>query len=259
MRISIITVCLNNENLEKTIDSVLAQNHDDCEYWIIDGKSTNSITIDTISKYSNDQRVNIISEKDNGIYDAMNKGIKLATGEYLIFLNAGDCFYSADSLNQFITQHNNEEIIYGNLQVISPGSTWIKEYPSKLSFSYFLADTLPHPASFIKRSVFNIAGLYETNMLISADWALFINAICSKNLSYRHLNYIVSSFSYDGISSLSQNQEIIIAEKKQYLNNTFPLFVNDYEEFKIIKQKMANFKNSRLRKYFSYVFNQFNL
>jgi len=259
MIISIITICLNNEDLEKTIDSVLAQTHQDYEYWIIDGASTNPDTIAAINKYANNNQVNIISEKDNGIYDAMNKGIKLSIGEYLIFLNAGDYFYSNDSLNQFSAQHKNEEIVYGNLQVISPESTWIKEYPSKLSFSYFLEDTLPHPASFIKRSVFEITGLYKTNMLISADWALFINAICSKNLSYRHLNCIISSFNNVGISSLPQNQDLIFAEKREYLKDNFSLFMDDYDELRIIKQKMNNFKNSRLRKYFSYCFKQFKL
>lgn len=259
MKISIITVCLNSEELEKTINSVLNQTYKNYDYWIIDGKSTNAITLNTLNKYKDHNKVNIISEKDGGIYDAMNKGIRLSNGDYLIFLNAGDSFYTNESLQVFATQHDNYEIVYGDLEMTNTKSNWIVEYPPKLSYSFFLENTLPHPACFIKKSVFEKVNLYETNMLISADWAFFIKAICLRNVSYKHLPTIISSFDHNGISSDLSNQNLIHEEKKQFLENNFSLFIDDFTEYKETKRKFTNLKNSRLRKYLSYIFKQLHI
>lgn len=259
MKISIITVCLNNPDLEKTIRSVLAQGYKDYDYWIIDGGSDNPTTLSVLDTYKDQLGINIISEKDTGPYDAMNKGIKSSTGEYLIFLNSGDCFYSGKSLEFFASNHDNYDIIYGDLEVVEPNKRWIKQYPDKLSFKYFLTDTLPHPSSFIKRSVFEKVGLYQADIKISADWAFFVTAICLHQITYKHLPQVISSFNYEGMSSLPGNRDLILAEKKQYLETNFPLFIGDYLEIREAGNKYNNLKNSRLRKYLSLIFKQLEI
>lgn len=259
LKISIITVCLDNEHLKRTIDSVLHQTYSDYELLIIDGKSTNSTTLQVLNEHQNSPKVIIKRERDTGIYDAMNKGIKLASGCYLIFLNAGDYFHSTQSLEFFVAEHGNYDIVYGDLFVIEHEKNWVKHYPDKLSFKYFLKDTLPHPSSFIKKQVFEKVGLYETKMLISADWALFIKAICLQNISYKYIPHIISAFYYDGISSKPYNQELIWGEKSAFLQKEFGLFIADLKDDEQIRDKYLNLKNSRLRKYLSFFFKQLKL
>ena len=117
MKISIVTICLNNDFLEKTIESVINQTYIDFELIIIDGGSTNEKCIDTLSKYSSFKNIIIVSEKDKGIYDGMNKGIAKAKGDYIIFVNAGDELISNNILDIAIQQIDNYDVIYGNLEV----------------------------------------------------------------------------------------------------------------------------------------------
>lgn len=118
MKISIVTVCFNAEsNVEKTIKSVISQTYSDIEYIIIDGNSTDS-TMAIIEKYA-DKIDKIISEPDNGIYDAMNKGISLATGDFINFMNAGDIFSSQDAVKNVVMQIKDEsDVVYGDSTMI---------------------------------------------------------------------------------------------------------------------------------------------
>lgn len=258
MLISVITINYNNKDgLNKTIQSIIGQTYTGIEYIVIDGGSTDG-SVDIIT--ANSQNINYwVSEKDNGIYDAMNKGIKQAKGEYLLFLNSGDYFYTNESVAIFASQHDDKDIVYGDLQVVETDSTWVKNYPSKLSFKYFLQDTLPHPACFIKRSAFEKVGLYDTSMQIAADWAFFIKAICLHNLSYKHLDQVISGFYNNGVSSHAHNQPLIKKEKDKYLQQEFALFINDFNDNDEMIQKYHHLKNSRLRKYLSYFFKQLKL
>ncbi|WP_231461839.1 glycosyltransferase family 2 protein [Pedobacter sp. Leaf132] len=256
MTVTIITVCLNNDDLDQTIESIVKQSFEDFELIVMDGCSTNSRTIETLVKYQHHPKINIISEQDNGIYDAMNKGITKATGEYLIFVNAGDQLISENVLKAVTKHFNNEDIIYGNLQIEGDDFSLIKEYPSKLSFNYFLKDTLPHPSTFIKRSLFEKFGYYNCNMKISADWAFFINSICRNNVSYKHIPLVISLFKYDGISSKSENQELINNEKNNYLQKNFSAYMTDYQLLDRLESDRLALKNSRVRKYLSIIFKQ---
>jgi len=259
MTISIITICLNDIYLDRTVQSVLSQNYKNYDYWIIDGGSTHSQTIDILKKYQDDKRIKIISEKDEGRYDAMNKGIKLSKGEYLIFLNAGDYFYSESSLNLFASACEGQEIIYGDLEFITPEQTYIYKYPHSLTYSFFLNESLPHPASFIKRIVFEKIGIYDVNLQIIADWAFFVKALCMHNLSYKHLPHVISSFNHGGISSIYGSDEIIRTEKNEFQKNHLSLFINDYNEMANMRDVIYKLKNSRLRKYLSYFLKQLKM
>ena len=150
MKISIITVCKNAESaIERTILSVVTQScfNKNIEYLIIDGASTDK-TIEIIQKYAEKYPIKWISEPDSGIYNAMNKGIKLASGDYLLFLNAGDYLIHYNIIKSLINLFGSSEfdIIHGNIFCINPESEQyaIKAAPEKPEVDFFYLDTLPH-------------------------------------------------------------------------------------------------------------------
>ena len=258
MLISVITINYNNsEGLRETVESVIGQTYRDVEYIVVDGGSTDE-SVDVIRAHAAGISC-WISEKDNGVYDAMNKGIARATGEYLVFLNSGDYFYSNKSLETFGAAQQGADIVYGNLQVIGNPDKWVKTYPAKLSFRYFLNDTLPHPSSFIKRELFTKCGLYDTGFRIAADWAFFIKAICKYGASYKHIDEVVSSFKYDGVSSKAENHGIIAAEKEAYLRAEFPMFIDYYLESESALKKYHRLQHSRVRKLLARIFKQLDI
>ncbi len=243
MKLSIITVNLNNATgLQKTMESVFAQTFTDYEYIIIDGGSTDG-SKELIEKHRN-KFVCAISEKDNGIYNAMNKGIVKAEGEYLLFLNSGDFLYSEHSIADFFIHSNDEDIVYGDVYVIEKEREWIKTYPDKLSFGFFLRDSLHHQSTIIKKSVFEKTGLYDENLRIVSDWKVCMNAICLYQFSYRHINSCISVFPRDGFSSDPENVELFKKERKAVVDQYYPMFGIDYERAKETESKLADCKQS---------------
>jgi len=152
-KFSIITVNYNNlEGLKKTVESVKNQTYQKFEYIVIDGGSYDG-SLEFIK--DNESLLDYwVSEPDSGVYQAMNKGIKKASGEYLLFLNSGDHFYNDEVLEKNHKAIKDSDIIYFDLQVVEGDKKFIKTYPNTLSFSYFVEDTLPHPATFIKKEAF---------------------------------------------------------------------------------------------------------
>ncbi len=159
VKISVITVCYNAESvIEKTIQSVLSQTYGNLEYIIVDGASKDQ-TPDMIEGYLTDTRVKYLSEPDKGIYDAMNKGTGMATGEYLEFLNAGDVFADNQVLAHMAERagRSDADILYGDILYINPDGTTEKrvygQFCSSL-FYYLLGDCINHQAIFAKRECF---------------------------------------------------------------------------------------------------------
>lgn len=224
--VSIITVNLNNKaGLLKTIRSIQNQTFNEIDYIVIDGGSTDGSKelieqTQFISKW--------VCEEDEGIYDAMNKGIELATGEYLLFLNSGDCLHENATLEKVVPLLNQFDIIYGDLFFADKLNPYIYNYPSELSFSFLFNASLAHPATFIKRDLFGRFGKYDTRFQIVADWAFFINVIVQKNASTKHIKQIISDFDTNGISSRAENQLKIANERNAVLEIEFPLFYQDY-------------------------------
>jgi glycosyltransferase involved in cell wall biosynthesis len=232
-KLSIITINYNDKfGLEKTIRSVITQSCQDFEYIVIDGGSYDG----SVSLIQEHKRIDYsISEKDSGVYDAMNKGIKVAKGEYLLFLNSGDFLVNETVISQVIDKLDSKtSIYYGNLFYSNQGKrTLLWTPPDVLSFSYFLNNSLPHPASFIKKDLFFKYFLYNQSLKIISDWEFFIFCICKMNENYQHLDIVISDFDDSGLSSKEENLEKIAFEKQQVLKDFFPLF---YEDCKIIKE-----------------------
>lgn len=244
-KISIITVNYNNlDGLQKTIESVRSQTWQAFEHIIIDGGSTDGSVAYIESK--SDQFGYWVSEPDKGVYHAMNKGIAKASGEYLLFLNSGDHFFSTKVLEQNQHAIKDQTIIYFNLQVVEGNQVFIKEYPEVLSFSYFVKDTLPHPATFIAKKAFEKTALYNEDFKILSDWKFFLDSICKYNLTYKKINATLSTFYIGGMSSNPSNRAIKQGEKQQVLQEDYATFVQDLDDVLLYKDIITNFRKSRI-------------
>ncbi|MES2567370.1 MAG: glycosyltransferase family 2 protein [Bacteroidota bacterium] len=222
MKISIVTINYNNRlGLKRTIESVLTQSWKDFEYIIIDGKSNDGS--EEIIRQHEKEIAYWVSEKDSGIYHAMNKGIKRASGEYLLFLNSGDEFFSSTVLEDQNERINSEDLIYFDILVKDNDKEFVKTYPEKLSINYLFRDTLPHPATFIKRTLFEKIGLYDESLVIVSDWKFFISAVLKFNCTSKYVHSVLSVFYLDGISSNVENKALIKAEKTAIFENEFSL------------------------------------
>jgi glycosyltransferase involved in cell wall biosynthesis len=245
MKVSIITINYNNaEGLKKTIRSIVSQNLSDIECIVIDGNSTDG-SVEIIKKYQ-DKISYWLSEPDKGIYNAMNKGIKQATGEYVIFINSGDTLRDDADMQKVLRHITGEDIIYFNLEIsdINMNTNYIKEYPNHPDFKYFAEDTLPHTASFIKRELLVKYGYYSELNTIASDWAFFMDAVCLLNCTYKHINDCFSTFYIDGISSNATNRQLLINERNKHIATAYPLYNSLYEDWINKKQELYKLKTS---------------
>lgn len=245
MKLSIITINLNNaKGLRKTIESVVSQTFTDYEYIVIDGASTDG-SVDIIKEFA-DKITYWISESDNGIYNAMNKGILKANGEYCLFLNSGDWLVDQNVIFDFVNCEYNEDVISGNVLLFDNSNYILYQSPQKdaLNFLYFYRGSIPHPASFIKRDLFTHFGFYnETNKIVS-DMEFFVKVLVLNNCSYNHLDRNISCFNLDGISSQKGWNDLHEKEAEGvYQSAMSPLI---YKAFKQLIAENLLFKTSEV-------------
>ena len=210
MKLSIITICLNEKNIEHTCKSIVSQTFDDFEWIVIDGKS-NKITVDKIKKYKDKISI-FISEHDSGIYDAMNKGILLAKGEYISFMNAGDSFYSKTILAEiFDNKKFTDDIIYGNAHIIKKQKSFTEINPNFITKQFLLTGIINHQVCFIKRALFYKYGLYDLKYRIASDYE---KLLCwnSFNCSFKYINKTIANHYRNGCSS---NKYLVDMERKE--------------------------------------------
>lgn len=224
MKLSIITINYNNaEGLRKTIRSVAGQTSREYEYIVIDGGSDDG-SKEIIIEHK-DQMSYWCSEKDSGIYNAMNKGILKAKGDYLLFLNSGDCLHHPTVLEEVSALLSGEDIIYGDLLYVGNGSAATAyTYPEVLNIDYFLEHSLGHPASFIRRELFKDC-LYNESLKIVSDWEFFVRKIVLEEVSYKHIATTITDFDMGGIST--RLVDVCNEERMQVLKRLFPGMVYD--------------------------------
>lgn len=242
-KISIITINYNNiEGLKRTMESVVNQTWQEFEHIVIDGGSTDGSAtfIESQSEYIDYW----VSEPDKGIYNGMNKGIAKATGEYLLFLNSGDHLFSDKVLEQNHKFLVEKDLIYFNLNFVDKTNSWIGKYPERLSFSHFIHDTLPHPATFIKKKLFKTVGFYDEGFEMVSDWKFFVESICKFNFSYIRIDETLSTFYLDGLSSSSQNKELIFRERQQILKSIFPAYMQDIIELNELREMTSRLEST---------------
>ena len=231
MRISIITVCRNAEHcIEATIQSVLSQTYTNIEYIIIDGASTDG-TMNVVNKYRD--RINkIISEPDKGIYDAMNKGIALATGDVIYFLNADDKIFDSlviQEILDFFILNRVVDIVYGKARYFN--------IPQKISLTFSIKnpqrnslrnlifeERIPQQCYFVRKKSFEIVGNFDKNYAVAADYEWLFRAMNSK-IKFYFLDRFVISFSLGGISYSKRYPAISEIIKIIYTNSPKFLFI----------------------------------
>jgi glycosyltransferase involved in cell wall biosynthesis len=205
--------------------SVSNQNYSPIELIVIDGESIDH-SLKIISEYSSKIQF-CVSEKDTGIYNAMNKGVKLSTGKWLMFLNSGDILNGSDAIDLFVKNKFDEELVY--CDVLSNVDDGIISYPDNLTFNYFFRYSLNHQSTFFRRQLFDKYGMYNEKYKIVSDWEFFLRIIFLKNISVKHFSYPVVVFDFNnGISTNSNNKELIEKERRQVLFDLFPRFYDDY-------------------------------
>jgi glycosyltransferase involved in cell wall biosynthesis len=213
-RLSIITIVLNDiEGIKLTIDSVLAQSYTGFEYIVIDGAS-NDGTTEEIRKYTN--RIDtFISEKDNGIYDAFNKAIRIATGDYCLFLNSGDYLADGKVIETMMQCADGDSIIYGDMYIKeNSGKLRLGKMPDQITFNHMIADTLWHPVSFIPKKLFDRFGYYDENLRMVADYEFFLRTIIVNKIPAKHISLPVSVFNLKGFSSDPKNIQLQKTERR---------------------------------------------
>ena len=233
MKYSIITVNFNNiEGLRKTIESVIHQTFHDFEFIVIDGGSTDGST-DVLKKY--DAQINYwVSEPDGGIYQGMNKGIKKATGEYLNFMNSGDCFYNEEVLQHVFNKHLTCDIIVGKDYHYDPQTQqgFSTILPPRISMLTFYVQTLPHQSTFFKRDLFSNT-FYDESLKIVADIKFYIQKICVEDCSIELIEEIICKREPDGISKSYNDQRI--AEHQSVLAGFLPKgAIKDYQTLALL-------------------------
>ncbi len=207
MKFSIITVCFNSEStLEQTIQSVLNQTFKDIEYLVIDGGSTDG-TLAILNKYK--EQLKFISEKDSGIYDAMNKGLKMATGEIIGMIGSDDFYPSNDVLLQVSAAFDKfkTDAIYGDKQFVNPENIdkvvryWtVGEYKKENWLEGFMP---PHLSFYVKRACYEQFGKYRTDFTCSADYELMLRMLYKNGVSAHYLPKVLMTMRNGGTSTAS--------------------------------------------------------
>ena len=211
MKISIITVCFNAEDtISDTIQSVLSQDYEDVEYIIVDGKSTDR-TLKIIQ--SKQKRIKLISEKDQGIYDAMNKGINIASGDVIGILNADDVYKNKQVLSEVMNAFkNNVSIVYGDIEYVNNDlSRVVRKWkagifqPGKFKWGWMP----PHPGFFMKKSCYQRYGLFNLNLSTSADYELMLRMFEVHKLNHFYIPKIITSMRIGGVSNSSLKNRFV--------------------------------------------------
>lgn len=212
--LSIITVNLNNrDGLKRTIDSVICQTFTDYEWIIIDGGSTDG-SRELIEQYQ-DHFAYWCSEPDKGIYNAMNKGIVHAKGEWLQFLNSGDLLFKDNILQQIFSNQYYADVIYGDAMRYSSNNTIPWLVTKKISLSFLMDFSICHQSSFFNKRVF-INRCYDESYKLASDWALYLQLVL-ENAHFQYIPYCITYFENEGLTysngSLSSSERDQIKEK----------------------------------------------
>lgn len=242
MKISIITVAYNSsKTISDTIQSVLNQTYNDIEYVIVDGNSTDN-TLEIVKSFETEfrGRMRWISEPDKGLYDAMNKGIKMATGDIVGIINSDDFYHKNDIIKQVADAFfdKNVQVVFGDVRFVKNeelnktvryySSKWFR--PSLFRFGFMPA----HPTFFTYKSNFDSFGYYKTDYKIAADYELLIRFLYSRKLLYKYIPVDFMKMRIGGkstasfMSNIISNREIVRACKENGIYTNFPILLLKY-------------------------------
>ena len=237
MLLSIITINRNNaEGIEKTMQSVASQSYKEFEYVVVDGSSTDG-SVEVVKKYEPQfSHLKWVSEPDSGIYNAMNKGIRMASGEYIQILNSADCLAAPDVIAKMLAgleNAGNPTILYGNMvKCFSDGRKMVDKCfaGQDVTMLGMFTGTLNHDPAYIRRDLFEKYGYYDESLKIVSDWKWYLQAIILGGEKPQYIDLDVTLFDMTGISET--NKELDKAERKQVLDQLFPkAILKDYVQY----------------------------
>ena len=250
-KISIITICLNAAaHIDKAFKSVHSQSYPEIEHVIIDGGSTDE-TLNIIKKYR-DKVDYLVSEPDSGLYNAMNKGIKVATGEVLFFLNADDYFADADVVSDAMAIFNKRSeisVVYGN-QIFDLGEKKVtKKQPSQVTRTYLAETTIQHQTVFARKKVFELTGGFSEHFKIVSDFEWMFKVFVENRCPHLYLDRDITVMATQGVSWTNDFETERMEVMKRYLSN--------YEiyKYRVIPMKLNKLMPSlmpRLRRWMSH-------
>jgi len=222
MKISVITVVYNSEKtIACAIESVASQSYQNVEHIVIDGGSTDG-TLGIVSNYS-DRLSFVVSEPDGGIYDAMNKGLNLATGDVIGTLNADDLYFDSECLKRVANEFKNKNVesVFADLVFVNPDNLdrIVRYYSSeKFCLGQFAYGWMPaHPTFFVRKDCYRMYGNYKTDYKIAADFELLVRFLLSNRITYSHIKNVIVKMRTGGVSTKNLmsnwilNQEIVRA------------------------------------------------
>lgn len=263
MKVSVITVCLNSEkHLQDCIDSLRNQTYDDIEYIVIDGKSSDR-TLEIIAS-NRDIIDHVVSETDRGMYDAINKGLRLATGDIVGVLNSDDIYASADSINCIVESFKREktDVVYGDLIYIDPDdeNSLIRFWKGKpFKRSRFRLGWMPaHPTFYIRRDLIERYGFYENHFYTAADYEFMARYLYKHRCTATYINEIIVKMRRGGMSNgnlkrrLRANRRDYLAMKRNKIPFSFivsilkPISKLHQYRTSLIAQARTNLKRSKV-------------
>ncbi len=256
MKVSIITINLNNlRGLRRTMESVLSQTSKGYEWIVIDGGSIDG-SAELIKKYV-EHITYWVSEPDDGIFNAMNKGIKKASGDYLLFLNSGDCLADSDIIEYLDNCTLNDDFIVGKACSTKDTLALLKQkdnYTTEETIERLSVSAFPHQATFIHRNVFQKYGLYREDKQLASDWYLTICALIKGNATVCFIPRIIAVVEPNGISQRYHSQ--LYQEREQLLKETpflyslMSFYISNKEIVKAIRNNHLFFYLFRIYYYF---------
>ena len=238
MTLSIITINRNNaQGLKKTMQSVVSQTSKDLEYIVVDGASTDE-SVEVIKHFAEQRDIRWVSERDKGIYNAMNKGIGMAQGEYVMILNSGDYLASpqvVDEMGEALVANNRPDILYGNMLKIWPDGKTQRDRQLRDDYSLFdfYNGTLNPDGTYIRRSLFAQYGPFDESLKICSDWAWMLKTVGMNGVKPLHVDLDTLYFDMTGVSEGGErSRQTIRNERQQVLNQTLPTAVlEDYDRY----------------------------
>lgn len=248
MKLSIVTINRNNvAGLERTLKSVAAQTIKEFEYVIVDGASMDG-SVEAIRRFEPQlAHIKWVSEPDSGIYNAMNKGIRMATGDYIQVINSGDIMAADTVVERMLAaleKAGYPTILYGNMVKCFPdGRRLVDKGPEgqEITMLDMFEGTLNHSSAWISRDLFSKYGCYDEQLRIVSDWKWYIQAIIFGGEKPQYVDQNVTVFDMNGISET--NKDLVSAERKQVLEQLFPKMVlADYEKYAFTLDQIKRLK-----------------
>lgn len=236
--VSIITISYNNaKGLEKTIRSVVDQTYTDYEYIVVDGGSADG-SVDIIKQYT-DKITYWVSEPDKGIYNAMNKALLHAEGQYVHFLNSGDIYANSNVLQKFFDGQQRDIALIRGVQVCDYGDRqerWLNIGNRPITLYDMFVNTLLHQATFIRRDLFEKYGTYDESLKIVSDWKFFLKAILGDEQT-GFLDEDIVIFEMYGVSTNREHGQTLLKERELVLKELMPAnVIADYDRLKSLEE-----------------------